>query len=730
MASFFSRDELLDSGLPARRASMLLFAIENRTSQLLEQAHRDTAVYLTLASSPTREQEFFAALARGRSAASVNIQQIERYAPQWQTLLPETPDAKLNAALADLLSKKYKFTRDEIPQLRSALTLEDTLTRQHFERAYGKPLDTIYAPRAGAAERARFAWAHAATRLEALPAFWLAFFLTLPGAAGLLALPIALAGVGLGGGLLLLGAFALLNMFTVAALAEATARSGVTRLGLGWLGQLVQEYLGGAGALFLTIILALNNFFVLVVFFLGVGGTLQDAARVPTAFWMLLLFGVCLFFLSRGSLNATIASTLVIIFVVVLLLVLIPVFALPYFQIGNIARASFISLDFTSLQFALALLLSTYFSHLLVATYAPVVIRKNAGARHWIAGSTAAIFGFMLIAALWFVVLSGALPPEVLARATGTVLTPLAEKAGAIVLWLGSLLVILSLGLATVQIALGLYYMVQERLPAPRADSMWSNARVRFLISIVPLSGVLLLAEYLAFTGESSFASLLGFLSAFTLPLLGGVFPILLLAATRRKGDFVPDGAPGAIGKPLILGLGYVVFVGIIFAYGIFIFQDALARLLILGVGDLTLLVTLLVLRRGALTPRLVVRVCDDQTPRASASYAVADNGAPLEVQTLVNGKVTLRGATNPLPLFSTVRSLAFGLPVALAREMKIWLYQITPEGNIVQLRGRAQLTVGGQARTVELNANAAGTTLSLQDTATALDITLDKLDT
>jgi amino acid permease len=725
--SFFSRQELLSNSLSSRRASMVLFAIENRTAQLAEQDVRDAAVYLTLANSQARERDFFAALARGRAQeANVTIQQIERYAPQWKPLLPETPDAKLNAALADLLGKKYKFTRAEIPNLRAALALDEAATQQAFQTAFHKTLDTIYTPQLDFAARVRFAWARFAARLENLPPFWLAFFLTIPGAAGLLALPIAMARVGLGGGLLLLFGFALLNMFTAAALAEATARAGVTRLGLGWLGQLVQEYLGSAGSVLLTVVLALNNFFVLVIFYLGVGGTLQDATQLPLWLWMLALFGVCIFFLSRGSLNSTVASTLLIVFGVMLLLVLIPLFAVPHFQIANLARAAFVSLDFGSVQFALAVLLSTYFSHLLVATYGPVVIRRDASARAWIGGSAAAIFGFMLIASLWLVILDGALPPDVIARTQGTILTPLAAQAGAVVLWLGSLLVILSLGLATVQIALGLYYMVQERLPASRAHSIFAPPRVRFLFSILPMFGVLALAEWLGFTGAGSFASLLGIVSAFSLPLLGGVFPILLLAATRRKGEFVPRTAGRWFGSPLLWAAVYFIFVGIIFVYGVFIFQDLLPRALILSVGILTLGVTVVMLRRGAFHPRLVILVQNDEREPRAARYSIVENGNPTRAQIDLEYATTIQSVHAPSHaiVWDGLRSLRVRVPSHAARSLKIWALRCTAESAGQGLDTRVEIENGGTTRTVETNAARAEVNVPLE--AGALDARLE----
>lgn len=714
--SFFSRQELLDGGLPSRRASMLLFAIENRAAQQVERDVRDAAVYLTYSNTQTREQDFFAALAQGRAReVSVTIQELERYAAQWQPLLPEAPDAKLNAALAQLLGKKYKFTHAEIPGIRAVLRLDDAATQQAFQTGFNLTLESIYAPQLNVPARARFAWARLAARLEKLPPFWLAFFLTMPGAAGLLALSTAMAGVGLGGGLLLLFVFALLNMFTVAALAEATARAGVTRLGLGWLGQLVQEYLGSAGALFLTAILALNNFFVLVVFFLGVGGTLQDATQLPLWFWALVLFGICIFFLSRGSLNSTIASTLLVIFAVLALLVVIPFFALPHFQAANFTRAAFISLSAGSLQFALALLLSTYFSHLLVATYAPVVVRRNASARSWIWGSAAAIFGFMLIAMFWLITMSGALAPDVIAQAQGTILTPLAEKTGGIVLWLGSLLVILSLGLATVQISLGLYYMVQERLPAPRAGSLFSSPRTRFLVSIVPMVGVLALAEWLAFTGTTSFASLLGIVSAFALPLLSGVFPILLLAATRRKGEFIPHGAARVIGNSIFLTVMYFLFIAIIFGYGIFIFQDMLVRGLILGVGVVTLAVTFLMLWRGVFAPRLVVLIQKDESS-ARSRFSIVERGSPARAQVdleYAQGTQSLQAASRPI-VWDGLRALRMRVVAPQARSVKMWGLRFTKEGALQGFNARGEMQAGAHTEQFEWSESRAEVNASL----------------
>jgi hypothetical protein len=99
-----SREELLGGGLaPGRRASILLFAIESRTAHLVAQSQRATALYLTPKAVEEREREFLEALASGRELPlQPTIQDLERYAPDWTSLVSEA-DASLRAALAHAL---------------------------------------------------------------------------------------------------------------------------------------------------------------------------------------------------------------------------------------------------------------------------------------------------------------------------------------------------------------------------------------------------------------------------------------------------------------------------------------------------------------------------------------------------------------------------------------------------------------------------------------------------
>src|SRR5262249_60865989 len=73
----------------------------------------------------------------------------------------------------------------------------------------------------------------------------------------------------------------------------------------------------------------------------------------------------------------------------------------------------------------------------------------------------------------------------------------------------------------------------------------------RFLLSASPVLLVFMLAEWLLLAKAASFAGVLGFGGVIINSLTAGIFPVLLLVASRRKGDYVPAvgclllGAPG-----------------------------------------------------------------------------------------------------------------------------------------------------------------------------------------
>jgi len=111
-------------------------------------------------------------------------------------LTPQSP--RLRAAIANLLGRKYRFARDNVPGIRTALGLDEGAVQPAFRSAFNRPLGTIYAMRVARVERLHWALSSVRTRFESLTSFWttFAFMLGASFAQSVLALPIAMTGLG------------------------------------------------------------------------------------------------------------------------------------------------------------------------------------------------------------------------------------------------------------------------------------------------------------------------------------------------------------------------------------------------------------------------------------------------------------------------------------------------------------------------------------------------------
>src|SRR5215470_16315797 len=124
----FTRDEAL-GGLPARRAAALLFLIEGRAAHLADQSGRAADFLASEDESRERDLAFVEAFSMGREPpVAPTIQDLERYAAQWARLVPANPAVR--AAVAHLLGRKYRFTRRAVPEIRTALGLDDDTVKR------------------------------------------------------------------------------------------------------------------------------------------------------------------------------------------------------------------------------------------------------------------------------------------------------------------------------------------------------------------------------------------------------------------------------------------------------------------------------------------------------------------------------------------------------------------------------------------------------------------------
>src|SRR5262250_41753 len=270
----FTRDEAL-GGLPARRAATLLFLIESRSAHFEAQSRLAAEEFPTEKAAQELDLAFIEAFALSRQPPfPVTIQDLERHAAKWSYLIPDNP--RLRAAIAHLLGTKYSFASAAVPGIRSALGLDQPAVQRAYQALYNQPVDTIFAPRLTLIERLRWLSTSLAKTLDSLPPFWTTFtlVLTLSLPQVILALPIATSGVGPLAGIALLLFFGVINILTMACMAEAFARNGSIRYGSAFTGSVVSDYIGEAGSRLLVWATTVRLFLGLLACYYGLSMTM------------------------------------------------------------------------------------------------------------------------------------------------------------------------------------------------------------------------------------------------------------------------------------------------------------------------------------------------------------------------------------------------------------------------------------------------------------------------
>lgn len=505
----FTRDEVL-RGLPARRARALLFLIERQTAHLVARSGEITELLPPEDSEHERDLAFLQAFALGREpAVPVTIQDLERYAPQWTNLMPETP--QLRAGVAHLLGQKYAFTSRAVPGIRAALGLDQHAVQHAHQQLYGKRLETIYAPRVTFADRLRWAWAALGKGLAGLPPFWFAFAFTfalgIPQA--VVAFPIAVAAVGpLPGVALTLGA-GLVSVVTTAYVAEAAARSGIVRYGMAYIGKLTNEYLGAAGAGLFTLALLVLYLVTVMGGFFAISRTLAQFTPVPAMLWTALLFAAGMYLLARGSVSFSVTLLLALAVSIVSLILFILVLTVGHFRFEYLTRLGPSLTGGSRLDFenTIGIILMGYFAEAFVVQCAKVVLPRDPSGRSLIWGSIAGLAGIAAILSVWILIINSALPPETLVGQKVTVVTSLAVVIGAAAVVPGSLLVLFLPGLAAIRCMISAFNVVREWLPAqvrPVVLLPRSHARLLFCRRRKPAGSPTIGLIYLGLDGHQS----------------------------------------------------------------------------------------------------------------------------------------------------------------------------------------------------------------------------------
>ncbi|HET7701837.1 MAG TPA: hypothetical protein VFK35_00440 [Candidatus Limnocylindrales bacterium] len=675
-APMFSRDEVL-GGLPARRASTALIAIEGATARLAKASRINRASYIGERTAAEREQEFLAALASGAAQTKPPaIAELERFAPEWADQVPEDPSVR--AAMARHLSAKHRFRRNDVPRLRAALGLGEAAVGEAYLRLHGTPLDAIYVARLPLADRLRWRVARVVARFDRLSPFWIAYFLAITETLGegIMSVPIALAGLGPLPGVVLLLVLGGINLITLGALTESIVRSGSMRYGTAYFGRFVRELLGRFPASTLSIALAAFNVLTCYVYFLGFGSVLSGATGIPLGAWILVLFAINIVVLRKESLDGTIASA-VLIGVINLVLVgaitLIAMLHVDPAQLGYM-RTPFGDgrpIDPTFFALAFGVLLVAFFGHTSAANASKMVLTLEPSGRSLLWGNLAALATIIVLYCLATVAILGALGPEPLLGARGTAITPLAERVGPIVNVVGSTYVVLAIGIGSLYVTLGLYNQVIELLPRPSGSNAGPLARLsqtrrgRLLVGFAPTAAVLVGLELVVLAGQDNFAGPIAIGGALTVPLITGIFPMLLILAARRKGEYVPGRIIGLFGHPAVAATLLVFFIGATLAHGLVIWEGPAERAAALAVSAVLLVILAWAWRGGALRTRAVIELRRDRRQRRT-TISVTASGQPV---------------SPTQPVVTTDSAVTATVPSGTWRELRVWPHEVTDDG-------------------------------------------------
>jgi hypothetical protein len=189
------------------------------------------------------------------------------------------------------------------------------------------------------------------------------------------------------------------------------------------------------------------------------------------------------------------------------------------------------------------------------------------------------------------------------------------------------------------------------------------NEPIRFFLALIPVTITFLLTEWLLLTGSESFSELISFLGVIVISLLGGIFPVLLLIASRRKGEYVPGRVHRSLGQPvLVIGI-YLLSLSGLFLHGLVIWQNPIQRAVAITTGLLIICMTIAMFKRGVFTPRAVIEIRQNQAENGKVEYSIVSDGSPTlaDVQLgYANGEDHRHAAQGEIPEIS---GLQYAIP-------------------------------------------------------------------
>jgi hypothetical protein len=157
---------------------------------------------------------------------------------------------------------------------------------------------------------------------------------------------------------------------------------------------------------------------------------------------------------------------------------------------------------------------------------------------------------------------------------------------------------VLLLGLGLERASLALFHFAEERLPGkPRAFTA-------VLVCSAPALLVCALGEVLIAERIASFNEVMSLGGVFSNALVSGVVPMLLVLASRRRGDRTPSATIGPLGGPAVVAVTTALYAALLVAMATVLFDDAVYRVAAGAAAVVLAYVVWESIRGGAFRPR------------------------------------------------------------------------------------------------------------------------------
>lgn len=258
--------------------------------------------------------------------------------------------------------------------------------------------------------------------------------------------------------------------------------------------------------------------------------------------------------------------------------------------------------------------------------------------------------------------------------------------------------------------------------------------RARDALALVPLAAGFALGEWFLLTGAGSFADLTSFLGVVVVSLLAGVLPVLLFASSRRKGESAFGARHGVLRHPVLLTSIYMLFLAMLFAHGLVIWDEPVPRIGAVAAGVAMLVFPAVLARAGAFASRMTIEVRDDQRS-GIARFAFLSGGRPVSAAVTLrygDGEQHPEGMAGDILRFDALRSALFEVRsdhVAPLDEVKVWAHRVTPEGETESMPATAIIRAGERSHTADLSLSRGEMVVPVADSATEVSVVLRESD-